>query len=267
MIGISEYIANSTLIQFLTLSSNVCLPVGYQKPYPQESIDQEGFAPNNFFNLFYALSVSNDGFDYFQTLANIILNRPYNPLYCDAILLQSLRNVLGLNFVLTPLTIPKLRRVLYSKLLANINSGQIASTIQIYSVLMDAAYVQRIRLGVSPNVSYCSVSYNSQSEIPISTGELEILWNDAVTAGIYVELRKAPADYFAFSSDPGGLGFATLSSDGLVVKTVPPYFGFFNDDAASGFATADALKTGGNMPTLVIPSKAGGSFTNIVFSI
>jgi hypothetical protein len=257
------YIANPTLVDFLDKSTNVCLPNGYMKLYPELSLQQEGFVANNYFKLFYALSTAKGTFEKFSELAAIILSQPYNPLVSDELLLSSLKEILGINFVLEDLTSDVLRRVLYAKLLANINDGTISKTIEIYSELMDSVYVQRIRLGVSPAVSYCAIGGN----LPISISELAILWDSAVTAGIYIELRQAPASVFGFFGDPNSMGFSTLASTGEVVRAVPPYFAFEGDPDAEGFSTIDSPLLGGNLPTLVLPLNGGGNFANIIFSL
>ncbi len=203
---------NSVLIDALNLSSTACMPQGYMREYPEQSINAVGFVPNNYYTLLSALFTSSNTFQDFKDLANVILNRPYNPLYCDITLLEPLKNVIGINFVLTELPEDQLRQILYAKLLSNTSSGDIKKTIAIYQALVKPTYIQRIRIGNSPGVSYCAVG----GTLPISTDELNTFWQSAVTAGVYVELshaiiREPGQKPLGFLGNPNCAGLASIS--------------------------------------------------------
>ena len=253
-------ILNNTLIDFLNNSSTVCIPQGYDKAFPQQSVDQPGFVPNDYYKLFKSLANAEQTFEYFKYLANLILDRPFNPLECNQLLLDALKNILGINFITEDLDEQTLRQVLYAKLLANINNGTINNTIEIFQTLLDAKFVRRIRLG-GVNVSYCAIA----GDLPITLDELQTFWDQAKTGGIFIELRKAPLGFFGFFGDPDALGFATLSGTGLIIRKINPYFGFYSDPNAHGFATVDSPTVGGYMATLVLPSQGGGNMATIIY--
>lgn len=254
---------NQTLVDLLN-NSSICLPKAYVKAFPQESVSSVDFVPNSYFELLSCFANADQTFEYFKTLANILVNRPYNPLYADELLLDSLKNVLGIQFIVENLTIPALRNVLYAKLLANINNGTINSTKEVYKALMSASRVFRVRLGfVSTAISYCSIG----GTLPISLDELATFWEEAKTGGIYIELSQAPLDYFGFAEDSGALGFSSTEG-GQIVQAPLPYFGFYEDplDTATGFSTIDAPNSGGMFPVLVDLVNSGGSFASIIYT-
>jgi len=250
---------NQTLIDFLNNSTTTCIPQGYDKVYPYDSIPN--IQPNNYFKLLSGIAFADLGFENFNELVQIILNRPYSPQYANVLLLSTLQNVLGLQFITQELDEEKLRNVLYAKLLANINDGTIRNTFAIYQTLMQPLFIRRIRLGQSCNINYTSVA----GTLPITFTELRTFWAEAVTGGIYVELANARLDYFGFLGDPFANGFGTIT-DELILKTFKPYFGFAGDTRpnATGFGSVTQPTIGGHWAILVPGELYGGHFSSIL---
>jgi hypothetical protein len=266
----TEKTISKTLKRMMDLSFGWILPDGYVKGHGDEAVALDEFKPNNYYNLMSCFADAKNAFEYFDQLAQIILTRPFHPLYCDKVLLTGLKNALGVNFIIKSQDEAVVRRVLMAKLLANINNGTITNTLEIYKVLMGADYTMRIRSGHS--VSYTAVG----GTIPLDLDNLNLLWDGAHTAGIYIELRRVKTPGFGFITlknpkpAPGAKGFATLKNKGKkVLKTTAPGFAFItlkNPTPAEGTKGFSTLKsnTGGHLSTLVLETQGGGRFATIL---
>lgn len=203
---------NTTLVNLLNNSSTDCIPPGYNKMYPQESVASEGFIPTTYYKFLASFANSEKTFEYFRTLVLAIVNQPYNPLVASSILLGALTNILGLSFITEAFTENQLRQLLYAKLLANVNNGTIRGTTTVYNTLMASNYVRRVRIGVGTvNVSY---SATGGPGLIISLDELNNFWSAAHTGGIDISLSYSPGVFFGFLDDidPDALGFSSIIS-------------------------------------------------------